>query len=287
MDVVIVHMGYKDYLRCNLEITGKNNRIYLIGDESVRKLGKLKNVKWVDIEKYRGMDRYRNYYDKFENYSSNSKDFEFFCFMRVFVINEFMRDYNLSRVFHIDSDNIIMMDINKYPFHKKCAFYVSQNKSKDSMGASIHIGLINREFCEKFERLFNDIYINGSKFNLIEKKISAHRKDGEMVGGGVCDMTLYYLMSKLKMLDYQNLAVPVKNGDKRYVFMNNIRGSGGYLGGKQYRVDGKGVIEIKKGKQDNFIYDEIEKRYDVICNIHFQGGMKKFMGDKLKKEIFY
>jgi len=287
MDVVIVHMGYKDYLRCNLEITGKNNRIYLIGDESVRKLGKMRNVKWVDIEKYRCMERYKSYYDKFENYSSNSKDFEFFCFMRVFVIKEFMRDYNLEKVFHIDSDNILMIDINKYPFQKKCAFYVSRNEGRDSMDASIHCGLINREFCKRFEGLFKDIYVNKSKFNLIERKIRIHNVEGGMVGGGVCDMTLYYLMSKLKMLDYQNLAGPVELDGKRYVFMNNIKGSSGYLGSKQYRVDGKGLMVIKKGKCENMIYDEIDGRYDVICNIHFQGGMKKFMGDKLKKEIFY
>ena len=50
--VIIVHIGYKDYLRCNLEITGKNNKVYLIGDKSVEHLGNLPNVTFINIDNY-------------------------------------------------------------------------------------------------------------------------------------------------------------------------------------------------------------------------------------------
>ena len=35
---VLVHKGYKPYLKYNLEITSKNNKIYLIGDKSLERL---------------------------------------------------------------------------------------------------------------------------------------------------------------------------------------------------------------------------------------------------------
>ena len=50
--VLIIHEGYKEYLKINLEITGKNNKIYLIGDKSVEHLGNIKNVTFVNIDKY-------------------------------------------------------------------------------------------------------------------------------------------------------------------------------------------------------------------------------------------
>ena len=39
---VLVHKGYKPYLKYNLEITSKNNKIYLIGDKSLEKITKYK-----------------------------------------------------------------------------------------------------------------------------------------------------------------------------------------------------------------------------------------------------
>ena len=38
INCVLVHKGYKPYLKYNLEITSKNNKIYLIGDKSLEKL---------------------------------------------------------------------------------------------------------------------------------------------------------------------------------------------------------------------------------------------------------
>ena len=35
---VIIHIGYREYLKVNLEITGMNNKIYLIGDNSVKNM---------------------------------------------------------------------------------------------------------------------------------------------------------------------------------------------------------------------------------------------------------
>ena len=60
------------------------------------------------------------------------------------------------------------------------------------MSASIHSSLINSEFCNEFTKLFQGIYIDKTKFQLIEDKIKYHNEKN--VAGGICDMTLYFLL---------------------------------------------------------------------------------------------
>jgi hypothetical protein len=113
---VIIHVGYKEYLKVNLQITGVNNKIYLIGDNSVKNLEQLKNVTFVDINKYRNIPIITQSKDSYINYSSNDKNFEWICFERVFILKFFMEEFNINHIFHIDSDNILLHDINNFPF---------------------------------------------------------------------------------------------------------------------------------------------------------------------------
>ncbi len=41
IDCVVIHKGYQPYLKYNLEITSKNNNVYLIGDHSLKFLEKI------------------------------------------------------------------------------------------------------------------------------------------------------------------------------------------------------------------------------------------------------
>ena len=47
--VVIVHEDYQDFLKSNVEITGKNNSIFLIDNKSVKVLEEHPSVTYVDI----------------------------------------------------------------------------------------------------------------------------------------------------------------------------------------------------------------------------------------------
>ena len=57
------------------------------------------------------------------------------------------------------------------------------------MSGSIHSGLLNKEFFNKFEDLYSDIFINKSKYHLIENKVKFHQNFGN---GGISDGTLFY-----------------------------------------------------------------------------------------------
>jgi hypothetical protein len=286
--VLIIHEGYKEYLKINLEITGKNNKIYLIGDKSLEHLGNIKNVTFVNIDKYNNNLQIIQYANNFINYSSNSKLFEFLCFKRVFILKLFMNEYNFDKIFHIDSDNILLKNINDYIFSKDIAYVSNKNWHKNRMSNSIHSGLLDKKFVLEFEKLYEDIYINKSKLHLIKEKINYHTKNNNFVNGGICDMTLYYLLNQEKIIDVENLLENKVINNKKIVFMNNINNGEGPDSKEQYELINN-IIKIQKSSngEDNYLYDKINKQFLILMNIHFQGGAKSLMNENLKKFLNY
>ena len=269
--IVIVHRTYKDYLKSNLEITGSNNKIYLIGDSSIQHLGVLDNVTFININKYENEPLIKENFKNFVNYSSNGKIFEWICFERVFILKFFMEEFKLESVFHIDSDNILLDNINNYQFQRKIAYVVKKNFHEYSMSNSIHCGLLNQEFCDKFIELYNDLYINKSKFYLIKDKIKHHQcTNGKFINGGICDMTLYYLLQKEKILEVQNLLTPINNR----VFLSNINQAVGEDSSDQFTLNEIKKVDIKYVNGKYIINDKINNQKLQIYNIHFQGAAK-------------
>ena len=125
--IVIIHRSYRDYLKINLEITGINNKIYLIGDNDINQLGQLKNVTFININKYESLPLIKSCHEYFINYSSNNSNFEWNCFERIFILKFFIEEFQLDSVFHSDSDNILLGNINDYPFEKKIAYCLNKN----------------------------------------------------------------------------------------------------------------------------------------------------------------
>ena len=286
LPVVIIHTGYKDYLKINLEITGKENKIYLIGDESVKKLDYLKNVTYVDIKKYKNLPLIVSARSAFVNYSSNYADFEWLCFERIFILKFFMEEYKISSVFHTDSDNILLRNISTYPFTKDIAYCLCKSYHAERMSNSVHVGLLNTYFCEKFIELYNDIYVNKQKFNLIENKVNYHKSpDGKhYVNGGVCDMTLYYIMATEKIVDVENLLEPKDGG----VFLHNINNGEGNTHKQQYRLKNNVVdISFTYTTPSCTVHDEINGIDIKLFNIHFQGTSKSLMTEQLLTQLGY
>ncbi len=276
--IVIIHIGNKEYVKVNLEITGKTNKIYLIGDNSMKHLGSLPNVSFVQINPYRNHPSIVELKNTFMNYSSNSKNLECFCFERVFILKQFMEELKLSRVFHIDSDNILFSSINKYPFQKEVAYCLNANFHTYRMSNSIHCGLLNIDFCNKFINLYNDIYVSKKKFHLIKDKVDFHTNPttGNFMNGGICDMTLYYILANEKIVDVQNLLQPINES----VFINNINTAEGFESKQQYRLKNN-MIDYFKSNGVYKLHDEINKKDYTLMNLHFQGGAKRFMTNEL------
>ena len=119
-------------------------------------------------------------------------------------------------------------------------------------------------------------------FHLIQK-IKFHEENG---GGGICDMTLYYLLDKLGLLKVQNLLIPNEINHKEYVFMNNINTGEGYEIENQFKMKSKSIQVLKDNKNnENKIFDLNHNKDLYIYNIHYQGSGKKdelFLKYKIK-----
>lgn len=287
--VLIIHEGYKEYLKINLEITGKNNKIYLIGDKSVEHLGNIKNVTFVNIDKYNNNEYILNMKKYYKNYSSYNFDWIWKAGpQRIFVIKQFIEEYSFEKIFNIDSDNILLKNINDYIFTKDIAYACNKNWHKNRMSNSIHCGLLNRNFTLEFEKLYKDIYITENKKYLIEDKIKYHTNNNIYVNGGICEMTFCYLLNELKIIDVENLMENKVINNKKIVFMNNINNGEGPDSKEQYELINN-IIKIQKSSngEDNYLYDKINKQFLVLMNIHFQGGAKSLMNENLKKFLNY
>ena len=58
-------------------------------------------------------------FDSFVNSQSNSKLFEWLCISKMFVLKNFMLRNNIEKVFHLDSDCILLEPLEKFDLKKK------------------------------------------------------------------------------------------------------------------------------------------------------------------------
>ena len=100
--IIVLHKGSSDYLKICLaqaKFSNPNSRIILLGDETNETL-----AKQVGAEHY----LICNYFSKalefekiYKHYSTNSYNFELFCFQRWFVVDEFINSEGLDKFLHI------------------------------------------------------------------------------------------------------------------------------------------------------------------------------------------
>lgn len=254
--VVIIHRGYKPYVHKVCKRTSETNKVILIGDEPLKDVPP--GVEFVDIRKYEVPQIKK----VFKNYSTNNADYEFECYHRVFILKNFMLQRGYERAFHLDSDCVLLKDINTFKFTGNVAYCIPKNHHEFRMSSSIHCGLLDINFCNEFEKLYFEIYESGNSFDLIKGKIDWHITSGNP--GGICDMTLYYILQRDR-IKVQNLL--------EYGFMNNINSDEGPDDKGQYRMK-NGIIEIDTLFE---IYDSINSCKVSIWNIHYQGGAKMYI----------
>ena len=280
---VIVHRGFKPYLKYNLEITSKNNNVFLIGDESVSNLASISdNIEFINIEEYETRKRIVDLKKNFVNYNTQQQDIEWMNFERVFIIHDFILERNYKQIFHLDSDNVLLKNINDFKFDNTNAYCIPSFQDNYRMDSSIHCGLLDKEFFLEFEKLYSDIYITKNKLYLIEKKISYHKKYN--IRGGITDMTLYYLIQKLEKIKSQNLMQPLKSkDDEEFVFINNFNLAEGFYDFNNFEMRRK-KIKLYNG---NSVNDLINLKIIKIANIHFQGTSKKYLNRFSKYRLKY
>ena len=233
-------------------------------------------------DKYETRNRIINLKKYFVNYSTQPQTLEWMSFERVFIIHDFILERNYKQIFHLDSDNVLLKNINDFKFDSTNAYCIPSFQDNYRMDSSIHCGLLDKNFFIEFEKLYNDLYITKNKFHLIEKKINYHKSNN--IRGGICDMTLYFLLQNLKKINPQNLMQPLKSKDgEEFVFINNFNMAEGFYDFNNFEMRRK-KIKLYNGSSVN---DLINMKKIKIANIHFQGGSKKYLNRFSKYRLKY
>ena len=270
----IFHLGNQEYFKKCIEINSKFNKIYLIGDQSNKELAN-KNVIHYDINNF-NTTNINNFKNCFTNYSSNPFNYELNCYLRIFYLKELMKLTNIYNFFHLDSDCILIEKIKNIQFNTDICYSLqglSQKRNKFHMVGCIHNGLINNVFCDTFINLCFDIYGNKTKFNLIEPKIRWHKENN--IPGGICDMTLYYLLHSEKLIEVTDLNNIINVNNEECVFDHNITSPYGYMGENTYKIM-NGIKELVMHNNKYYVKTEDNKNIRLL-SLHFQGNAKQIL----------
>jgi hypothetical protein len=273
--IIIFHKGNHDYFQNCIKLNSINNFVYLIGDETNNNIfNNNTNVKYLNMSDlhFHEIDIFQN---NFVNYSTNDYFRELFCFIRVFYMKKLMDLEKIDKICHLDSDCILLgktnnifsnIDLNSYLLTNRNS---TKNKNICNSG-TIHSSLLTIDFCNKFIELCLDIYVNKSKFFLIEPKIN-YFKDNNLPGG-ICDMALYYLLFSEKIINVINLNKYIEYDNELCVFDDNINDSESYYENTSFIMEnGKKKIIHKNNKL--YIQDSNNNLIRLL-SIHFQGPAK-------------
>lgn len=212
--VVIAHFGNQEYFQKVIEITSKKNTIILIGDDANMNIPNIRHIHYKELITDEIMELAFSFFDFKENNGIqvlpdltcvNYGKYEFLCYARIYFLRELMKRESIPWVFHMDSDCVLLENINEIDFLKQDTVVLSKPflTNQLDMVASIHNSLINLEFCDKIIELVNTIFIQRTlSHNLIEKLIW-HMTQG--IDGNICDMTIYYMLCQKDVLKILNM----------------------------------------------------------------------------------
>jgi hypothetical protein len=195
------------------------------------------------------------------------------CFARMFYLREWMVANNVSTCVHLDSDCILLERVDTL-FKENVTAYMYPRLEWDDparMAGSVAVSCLTIPFLDAFRQLCRDIYVTKTKFYLLQPKIQYHKDHGKP--GGICDMTLYYLLSK--KLAIHNLLDRQADGS---TYDDNINDTLGFDGPGTFSLTSQGIKDLSI--VDTKVYARLVSGGVVkLNNLHFQGlNGKKIIG---------
>lgn len=273
--IVFTHFGKSDYLELAIhqaKFSNPESDIYLLGDDANLYLSKY--CMHEQFSKYSNCDKILK--EVYKHFSTNSYEFEYFCFKRWFVLLDFMKANNLDWVCAADSDFMLYDSVSKFltsilKINNYNSGYCIQEQDFNSYlwCGSGHISFVSKRFLESFCDFVITTY--SSNFSLLQRKIDYHVQNN--INGGICDMTLlylYYIENENKVF---NLLVP----SNAVAFDNKIDYGTNFKVDEYYtEKDGFKAIEITKGQPCILSKENVRIQF---VGLHFQGSAKNRMCD--------
>lgn len=189
--IVLIHIGNSPYLKYSIEQARQSNRrspIILIGDEDSDQ--GYPQAEFFLMNHYLGDAL--EFVKVYEHMNTNSRDFELFCFIRWFLLFDFMRKHNLKNAVYIDSD--IMLYENMY--HEQFALY---EYDLAIAGVAPPALINNIEALAAFCSFAVECYTDPQRLSWLKNRFDMMQANGQR--GGNCDMTIWELF--VRQTDYR------------------------------------------------------------------------------------
>lgn len=287
--VVFAHRGNQEYLRTAIEQATRRNEVVLLGDETNKTV--TDSCYWFDwdglTERDKDFDKFRQHYVPM---ASGHGDFEFAWYHRWFALREWMKRTGKDVVFYCDSDVMLYCDVNEpvksYPDGWRVALQIPHYQPDYRWSASGHVSYWTLDGLNGFCRFVVTMYGNEAGRAKLKEKWDWHQETG--TPGGICDMTLLYLWTKL----HTKQGVIVNNAEvwDSATFDHNINVAENAWP-DEYRMtsDNPPIKQIQgilmrdgdywyQGFNEALWYSDCEDNPYIKFNaLHFQGGAKELM----------
>lgn len=184
--VIFIHNGNQEYLKLAIKKASERNRVVLIGNDNTN------GIEFYNLSNYIDAD-YRNFQSIYIHLSTLPYEVELFCFLRWFILRNWMRSTNTDTVMYIDSDVLLYINAEE-EFQKYFSFYDLTLVHR----TSAHTSFFTRNGIENFCNFLLETYTNKHLYDY--NKIASHYtvRSNHSLDGGVCDMTL------LEFYQYKN-----------------------------------------------------------------------------------
>jgi hypothetical protein len=262
--VILIHNGNSGYLQYSIKKALERNIVYLIGDTDPS----IQDEKFVYVKSSNYItEEYKQFEEIYEHLSTNDYAFEIFCFLRWFIIKEFMLQNKICTSFYIDSD--VMLYVNVNDEWKKFDQYDFTLLHRTAAVSSF----ITKIGIENFCKFLLNTYKNKNTYQF--EKIASHYTIRKKYGlaGGVCDMTL---------LDFFHYHADVGGGPGKVGEMMTIIDGSTYdhniLAADQYfEFDGYKKVKMINGIP--YVFSIKIGKLIRFNSLHFNSHMKVYMKD--------
>jgi len=278
MPIVFIHFGDSNYLYNSLmqaKITNPDTTIYLIGDDRNNHYDFINHCHRDGLisEKYNSFIKY------YKHMSPNGIEYELICFLRWYLLLEFMEKNNIQKVFYMDSDVLLFTDINQDKFKNFDFATVRVLFTEVSLGINScgHCSFLSRVKLQRFCDFMNYSYQTqqGEKplvdiFNeIVTKKIHS----------GISDMTLFELFNKKYPSETQDININYLLRSEEGIFNNNlIKMYNNFINGVHNYESINELIKIYYQDGIPYGFDLDNKIFVKFNALHFQGLAKQYIG---------
>ncbi|WP_310414124.1 hypothetical protein [Chamaesiphon sp. OTE_8_metabat_110] len=272
-DVVFVHRGYSWYLPFILnqaKSVDPDANIVLLGD-----CAKSESIEPKFFRELRDSHYISRFVDKYIHMSTNSSEFELFCWLRWFYLLDYMQRNSIASAFHLDSDVLLFSslgDIKSYygDVINDCG-YMIPDQSFDALewSASAHISYWTAERLAEFCEFAIESFSDRRYLSLYAEKWHWHQQ--HQLAGGICDMTTFYLFWLERGSSIGNLS----RQHDRHIFDNNMNSANNYLP-DEFELDrGLKKIDFVNGKP--MFTASKDSQLVRVHGCHFQGAAKQYI----------